>query len=515
MKIGLGINLFGNNYIGGMDPQAVAHYNRVTSSPNFGVIPGGLKGLNDLVKSIKSAYSTTDVTSVLTAAYDPHYLGYKLGAGTGDAATQGAATLYSLCGSSSDLTQGTTTTQPLLLTHDGTNNYWFSNGVANCNISSDNTATISGDISLEVIVKLSLNILSGTEAVILSKLASTSGFKVNYDAANDKIKFYKNASNVSSSATLTSAGITAHTTFYLKITSVASTGATKIYTSTDGVTYTQLGTDLTITSGNFLSPSNKRMGIGSDVTSWPGAGTSVTPLKGKIYTATVATSIGGTPVINFDANGYPKNSLNPTSWTSTTSETWTVSYAAGSISNINYNSALVHKSMVIGNGITASGVFLSNTTLTRSNNLTQYLAFMGFTAGQGTAGASSILDAYSGGVRLAAIEQADTVNARVYNTATQAVAKSGSTLNLLTANLLNGSTPYSTIYLDNVLKVTDTISRTITAGTGIKLLGYGNGAPTNYAPAMISTAFISKTVDSSGIQTSMYNIIKGLNNGVF
>lgn len=510
MKIGLGINIFSNNFLNPPDPQALAHFTRVTA--DSGVIPAGLSGLNTLVKSIKSAYSTTDVTSVLTAGYDPHYLGYKLGAGTGDASTQGAATLYSLCGSSSDLTQGTTTAQPLLLTHDGTNNYWFSNGVTNCNISSDNSAIISGDISLEVIVRLSLNILSGTEAIIVSKLSGTSGFKINYDASTDRIKFYKNASNVSSSVTLTSASITAHTPFFLKVTSVASTGVTQMFTSTDGVTYTQLGTNLSITTGNFLNPTNKRIGIASDVTSWPGAGTSITPLKGKIYSMTVATSIGGTPVINFNANGFPKNVLNPTSWVASTGETWLITFA---VSNANYNSALIHKSTVIGNGITASGVFLANTSVTRSNNLTQYLAFMGFTAGQGTAGASTSLDAYSGGVRLNAIEQADSANSRVYNTAIQAITKSGTSLGLITANLLNGSTPFSTIYLDNVLVRTDTVSRTLNSGTGIKLLGYGNGAPTNYAPAMISTAFISKAIDSAGIQTSMYNIIKSLNNGVF
>ena len=512
MKIGLGINIFSNNFLSPPDSQAVAHYVRVTSGG--GVIPAGLKGLNDLVKSIKAAYSTTDVTSVLTSAYDPYYLGYKLGTGSGDALTQGTSTLYSLCGSGSDLTQGTGTAQPLFLNHDGTNNYWFSNGVINCNVSSDNTATISGDISLEVIVKLSLNILSGTEAVILSKQASTSGFKVNYDAANDKIKFYKNASNVSSSATLTSAGITAHTTFYLKVTSVASTGVTKIYTSTDGINYTQLGTDLSITSNNFLSPSNKRMGIGSDVTSWPGAGTSVTPLKGKIYTATVATSIGGTPVINFDANGYPKttSAYNANvSWAASTGETWGITYVNGSISSSNYNSILVHRPLIISN----ASNFLENTTLTRNAQLTQYIAFAGFAAG--AAGVGMTLDSYSN-LRSNAIEQTDSLNTRVFFSDggnMSSIVKLNSALGLATLNIRSGTTPYSTMLVNNTVAKTDATNRTsLVSSTGLRLLKGGATAATA-AVSAVSTVFISKTVDSAGIQTSMYNIIKELNNGVF
>ena len=518
MKIGLGINIFSNNFLNPPDPQALAHFTRVTSAPNNGVIPAGLNGLNTLVKSIKSAYSTNDVTSVLTAAYDPYYLGYKLGAGSGDALTQGTSTLYSLCGSDSDVTQGTTTAQPLFLNHDGTNNYWFSNGISNMAVFSDNSATVAGNISLEIIVRLSLNILSGTEATIISKLASNSGFRINYDASTDRIKFYKNASNVSSSATLTSAGITVHTPFFLKVTSVASTGLTQIFTSTNGVTYTQLGTDLSITTGNFLDPAGKRIGIAADVTS---ATASTSALKGKIYSATVATSINGTPVVNFNANGYPKTTAaytTSTTWVASTGETWTINIGAGNIVGNNYNSILVHRSMLIGNG---TSNFLENTTLTRSAQLTQYLAFAGFN-NTPNGGSANTLDSL-GVIRSNSIEQSSTTAMRAAVNGTggglitdgaTTITKISPVLGLATFNVRAGTTPYSTALVNNILAKTDNVNRSPVTSTGLRILRGGSGAGL-YAPSAISSVFISKAVDSAGIQTSMYNIIRGLNNNVF
>ena len=99
----------------GVDAQAQAHYNRVIA--DGGVIPKGLSGCSAYFTAVKAIYSTSDITTAIAAAYDPDYLGYKVGAGSGTTLGQAAGTLYSATGASSDLTQATAANQQIGRAH--------------------------------------------------------------------------------------------------------------------------------------------------------------------------------------------------------------------------------------------------------------------------------------------------------------------------------------------------------------------------------------------------------------
>ena len=61
----------------GIDSQAQAHYNRVIA--DGGVIPKGLAGCSAYFTAVKAIYATSDITTAIAAAYEPDYLGYKIG----------------------------------------------------------------------------------------------------------------------------------------------------------------------------------------------------------------------------------------------------------------------------------------------------------------------------------------------------------------------------------------------------------------------------------------------------
>ena len=93
--IGVGIGLpFYRSFGSGVDAQAQAHFNRVIA--DGGVVPSGLSGVNAFFSAVKAIYGTTDINTAISAAYDAHYLGYKLGAGSGTTLGQAAQKLYSV-----------------------------------------------------------------------------------------------------------------------------------------------------------------------------------------------------------------------------------------------------------------------------------------------------------------------------------------------------------------------------------------------------------------------------------
>ena len=98
-----------------IDAQAQAHYNRVIA--DGGLIPKGLSGCSAYFTAVKAIYATSDITTAIAAAYDPDYLGYKVGAGSGTTLGQAAGTLYSATGASSDLTQATAANQQIGRAH--------------------------------------------------------------------------------------------------------------------------------------------------------------------------------------------------------------------------------------------------------------------------------------------------------------------------------------------------------------------------------------------------------------
>jgi hypothetical protein len=76
---------------------ATTHYNRVIA--DGGVLPAGIVGLSSVLDSVITAYGVTDSTDFNTKVpvfLDPHYTGYKLGAGSGTTLGQAAQKVYSV-----------------------------------------------------------------------------------------------------------------------------------------------------------------------------------------------------------------------------------------------------------------------------------------------------------------------------------------------------------------------------------------------------------------------------------
>ena len=113
---------------GGISAEAKTIYNRIIADGGV----SNLSRLNFFVKGLKAIYG--DLANV-PVCYDAHWIGYKLGSGTGATAGQAAAKLYSLT-VAGDAVQATAASQPLLLSHNGasSDNYWYGSGVVGITI---------------------------------------------------------------------------------------------------------------------------------------------------------------------------------------------------------------------------------------------------------------------------------------------------------------------------------------------------------------------------------------------
>lgn len=68
---GIGIGLpFSRTFGSSIDSQAQAHYDRVIA--DGGAIPAGLIGCSNFFVAVKAVYSTSDITTAISAGYDPH-----------------------------------------------------------------------------------------------------------------------------------------------------------------------------------------------------------------------------------------------------------------------------------------------------------------------------------------------------------------------------------------------------------------------------------------------------------
>lgn len=119
----------------------------------------------------------------------------------------------------------------------------------------------------------------------------------------------------------TALGFTDGTARWVRATRVAASGEVKFYTSTDGSTWTQHGATTSNTAGNiFNSTQQLRVGL----TGWPDS-----PLNGTMYHAEVRSGIDGTVAVKFDPSAVTiLGTRNPTSFVSSTGETWTLTGSA-------------------------------------------------------------------------------------------------------------------------------------------------------------------------------------------
>lgn len=447
-----------------VDPDASTIYNRIIADGGV----SNLTRLNFFVKGLKAIYG--DLANV-PVCYDAHWIGYKLGSGTGATAGQAAAKLYSLT-VAGDAVQATAASQPLLLSHNGasTDNYWYGSGVAGNYVSTPNAVAnqITGDI--EITGKVGY--VSSANQVIIAKPSMwrfyiTTG---NFLAFEDSLGATK----------YSTANIGSPFNGYVKI--FRTTTEIKFYTSLDGITYTQLGSTVT-------SPTTLNVGAGNlYISSYDTSGN--LGFAGKIYRATIANSIGGTPVVDFNPASY-NAATSQTQWTSATGEVWTINTGTATSG---YKSALVSRTIVQSDGVDDT---LISSTLASRQYFTSILAVkMAVTANKTILG--STLDSHL-------IYTASNLW-RAYNGIELTGSAANTNLNMISINfnnltssfILNANTPITGI-------------TGLQTSTNVKLFG-GAGS---FGNSTINTVLQSLAVIDSTQQTATYNLIRSLNENAF
>ncbi len=473
--------------------MAQAHYDRVTAAG--GVLPIGVSGLANVIDLIASAYSVTTSAAFNTAVpvfLDPHYTGYKLGAGSGTTLGQAAQTVYAI-NSTADVTQATAASMPLLLAHSGVN-YWFGSGVAGNYCSTPNASAnqITGDI--EFIAKVNFQDSGNQDTIFIKSdaVAASSYCYAFWKNGNNLALTYSNSGTVgarvtsNSSVTLSSVGYTYGTDIWVKANRSASSGNVNFYYSSDGLNWTQLGTTQSTTPQSIFNAS---------IPLWVGDWANILfQFKGKIYRATISNSIGGTPVVDFNPASY-NAATSQTQWTSTTGEVWSINVGTATTG---YKGCLVDYTTMQGDGV--DDIF--NGTTASKQYFSMYASMNGFSS--------------SGNV---ALFNGATVNTHlIFQTSSNSIsANNGASLafvgevanRLYCATVNFNSTNSDTLY-NNANKQTGNTGTKSSSGFCL-FGGTGNGN----SNSIFSTLIISSSVDDVTKNTAIYNIIRSMRGNAF
>jgi hypothetical protein len=461
-----------------IDPQAQAFYDRVIA--DGGVVPTGLVGVSATFKAIKAIYGVSDITSALSVFYDAHYLGYKLGTGTGTTLGQAANKLYSACGASGDCVQATLANQPLLLAHGG-NNYYFMARTTGNSITSG--TALSFNISTDTLIITSKVFLNSQNAAAaydnLCGQNTLFNLQVSNSGASKLIRFVS-GSTATASSSYTPSSTAPH---WVRCT-VAPSGITYEW-SADNVTYTSIGTSAITTAG-------------TTGTLTFGGTTGSTANATSIYTTTLQ-NVTTSTTLTFEPNSYLA-STSQTSWTGG-GATWTINTGTATTG---YKGVLVDRTIVQADGANDTMV---QSTANRGDICTQYAAVK--YAAVTTAGASFI-DSQSH-ASYNAISWANSTTIRAYFENATIIDRTvvAQTLNLITITNTNAAQTGS---INNGTNGTNTQNPS-TSKTGVTI--FGNGAGGAIQQGFLNTYVCSNSINNSTVRTAMYNYIRSINNNAF
>jgi hypothetical protein len=492
--IGFGLNIGNRVMGGGVDAQAQAHYNRVIA--DGGVVPAGLNGVNAFFNAVKTIYGTSDITTAVSVGLDAHYLGYKLGAGSGTTLGQAAQKLYSCAGSSGDVVQTTAASQPLLLAHNGasTDNYWYGSGVAGNDVS---TGVIAPVATLELDVKVQLNGGNALQArTIIAQDSGSAGnriFSLEFvNATTGTLGFFYNSGFVSYQVSSAGIGIINNYSGWVRATYLSNgTTATIIfYSSTNGTTWNILSTHSGLISTG-LGTSNSSLRVGSN--------NGGNLYQGGILYASISNVIDGTPTRIFNPATY-NASTSQTQWTSTTGEVWTINTGTA---GTGYKGALVDRTIVMSDGVDDR---ISITGLTTMPLVSIYQSKTYYSASIGSK-VGFLISTLSGGSGEFGSAPSAT---RWYSDNAYFIAQfSPSTLRSL----------YYAKYKTNAqdFKINNGASPTITNATfsGANCLFLFSDNTTVFMNVQYQTFVMSKIEDNPAQVTAMYNYIRTINNNAF
>jgi hypothetical protein len=478
----------------GIDAQAQAHYNRVIA--DGGLIPSGLAGVNNFFTTVKGIYGTSDITTAISVGLDPQVLGYKLGAGAGTTAGQAARKLYSCSGASGDVEQTVASSQPLLLVHSGAN-YWFGSGVSGNNVTT--TTTISPSTQVDLILYLVSGASNAGASAFANVLISNDGaarnFVLNFsDLANGIIRLrcgtpfsefdstvgIGNTSNYTGwiRATYNQNGLNGDVVFY--------TSSNSVNTAINSISWTQLGATVTkVSSGLQVGVSSLQVGSTQGISNY----------LGKIARATISTTIGGTPVVDFNPNQY--NAANSqTQWVSTSGETWTINTGTAATG---YKGALVTKTIVQGDGI--DDVMTQSSNILLFINATNYAAFRIFETSTANKSVVSLGN------------NPNEIDHKQTNNTIQGVGMFSPALNLRFAAMQRNETG-----LQGVANVNNgaTITNTITAsGTNLNKVYLFATPYIQCGNGIVNTEIVTPNLDNLTIRSAIYNYVRSINNNAF
>ena len=384
-----------------------------------------------------------------------------------------------------DVTQTTAASQPLLLAHTG-ENYWFGSGVTNNFVSTPNAAAnqITGDI--EIVAKISIYDTSFYNVIIAKDDTVNRSYALSVSNSGFAVMTLKIGSAAAADFTSSiSCGFSANTINWLKATRKESDGSINFYKSTDGITYTKIGTTISSTSG-LLNNSSAVVSVNSQGVN--------NCSKIKIYQATIANTISptpltsnSTPVVDFNPASY-NPSVSQTQWTSATGEVWSLNVGTATSG---YKGVLVDRTIVQGDGVddTFGGISINIQTVYNARRL--------FT----NSGSGAIAHLYTNSTRY--LERR--VNGfSIFN---------GTYLNSLLANNINlnyimgqYNSSNSIISVNNSADIVGNSGSTAPSGT-FNVFNVGNHT--------LNTFVCTNALDAALQRTAMYNYIRSINGNSF
>lgn len=491
IRIGIGLDVFG----AGIDANATAIYNRIIADGGV----SNLTRLNFFVKGLKAIYG--DLANV-PVCYDAHWIGYKLGSGTGATSGQAAAKLYSLT-VAGDAVQATAASQPLLLAHNGasSDNYLYAGpgsdvAGAYCQTSTNVSPQVNTNFAFEFNFKdfNSRGILGGCPT------GSSDGWSLQIQGGTNLLRLYVRNSLVNTAIDSTTA-ITVTGNRWVKV--VRSGNDYSFFEKADGGTYTQVGT--TITNIILLNSYNLPIQIGDGFrANYISIGCKI--LRARFYNDATATNL----VVDFNPATY-NASTSQTQWTSSTGEVWTINTGTATSG---YKGVLVDRTIVQSDGVDDN---LVNLTI---NQLSPFSYNLSFKQYQLTAGAvSGILGRGTSKVAIGAGNYNTKTNTIWTWAPTQLSTYGGANDMDKNLNLFQSIIPSMTESgwsmrknNSNYGSVGET-SGTPVDGGGVYLFYSGNGS--EYSNSIINTVVISNNAQATAQSTEVYNFIKTLNNNAF
>jgi hypothetical protein len=508
-NIGFDSNFFSSSGGNIIDPQALLFYDRVIA--DGGVVPTGLIGVSATFKAVKAIYGVSDITQALSVFYDAHYLAYKKGTGTGATSGRAIEKLYSACGASGDCVQTTLASQPLLLEHSGTN-YVYLSGVSSNYFSTPNAAGNQITSDIEIIAKINVTDITTTQHIVAKRnLVTNIGYAFVIGSSRLNFQFSINGTTNILAQSTVNVPFSANQDYWVKVTRNSSNGNVQFFTSADGVTYTQLGTTVSSTSGSMFN-STQVLEIGSR-----GSGSSQL-LQGVVYYASISNVIGGSPTQIFNPQNY-NASISQSTWTSSTGEVWTRNR---DVLTTGLKAAIVDYTMLMSNGTSHAmqaasfnfdtAAYTNYTTFAKFNNsVLSIMSELGVDADSSSG--------YYHGINGSASTETSSINGNVGNNSSVWTQNSLLLKQAIETGDTTLSNPETKYYINNVLATLSAAGGTSnnTAnmnGTALNIFARNNGASL-FFNGSFRNLLLSKQSDDTTIRTNVYNFIRTNYNNAF